>query len=170
MLLVAAGNEPTATVTVDGVPLSYRDVLQLTGLSIGAGGEEAGLIAMLEAGKGDAALRRLYAQVENDPSELASLGAALTSAMSEMSDKTVQYSNDERRWIFRNVPAGTPWARAQDMLREHGLVADKHGDVMVVSLPGAFAPGCYFSTNVTLTFNQMRLYKTDLSQPIPDCL
>jgi peroxiredoxin len=56
------------------------------------------------------------------------------------------------------------------MLREHGLVADKHGDVMVVSLPGAFAPGCYFSTNVTLTFNQMRLYKTDLSQPIPDCL
>ena len=227
MLLVGAGNEPAATVTIDGVPLSYRDVLQLTALSLGGGGfaqsavvkqpaempkaspyvyyagtdaggkpivwisaavksgaklsaaetaeltreyEGTGLIAMLAAGKGNPAVQRLYAAVKNDPSALASLGVAMTTAMSEMSTDTVQYANDQRRWIFRNIPAGTPWAHAEDMLREHGLVADKRGEQMVVSLPGAFQPGCYFSTNVTLTFNQMQLYKIDLSQPIPDCL
>jgi hypothetical protein len=228
LLLVAAANEPTATVTVDGIPLSYRDVIQLTALTLGAGDvvqnglvkppadmprtspyvyyagtdaggksivwvsaavkpgtklstsetvemtreyEEAGLLSMLASGKGNAAIQRVYAQIKNDPGALTSLGAALTNAMSTMSEKTVQYANDERRWIFRNVAAGTPRAHAQEMLREHGLVASEGGDTMVVSLPGAFAPGCYFSTNVTLTFrDQMRLYKIDLSQPIPDCL
>jgi len=226
--LVAAANEPTATVTVDGVPLTYRDVLQLSALSLaGAGvmqtgvakqssempaaspyvyyagtdaggkpivwistairsgaklsdaqtaemereGEAAGLLAALAASKGDAPIQRLYTQAKNDPAELASLGAALTGAMTQMSALTVQYSNEQRRWIFQNIPAGTTRTRVEEMLQGHGLVADTKGNTMVVSLPGAFQPGCYFSTNVTLTFSdRMQVYKIDLSPAIPDCL
>ena len=228
MLLVAAGNEPAATVAIDGVQLSYRDVLQLTALSLrGAGvmqgaeakqpsqmpkaapyvyyagndaegkpmvwistaiqsgaklsdaqaaevsreAQAASLLAGLAAGTSDAAIQQLYAQVKSDPTALAGLGAALTSAISRMSTLTVQYANEQRRWIFRTITAGTTRAQAEEMLREHGLVATVNGNAVVVSLPGAFQPGCYFSTNVTLTFgDRLQLYKIDLSQPIPDCL
>jgi hypothetical protein len=228
LLLVAAGNEPAATVIVDGVVLSYRDVLELTGLSMAAGeyvrgaivkrpadmpksspyayyagtdaggkpivwvsesmksgatlsaaqtaeamreAQQAGLLAALATGKGSAAIQRLYAQTKSDPEALATLGTALESAMSEMSGKTVEYARDERRWIFRHIPEGTTRAQALAMLRDHGLVASERGDTTVVTLPGAFEPGCYFSTNVTLTFaDGKQLYKIDLSQPIPDCL
>jgi hypothetical protein len=227
LLLVGAANEPAATVTVDGVALSYHDVLLLTALTIGAGAsvqsgivkqpadmpksspfvyyagtdaggkpivwisttvksgaklsaaetaemlreyQEAGLAAALVTGGGNAAIQRLYTQIKSNPSALQSLGATLASAMSEMSQKTVQYATDERRWIFRTIPAGTARAHAIEMLREHGLVSTENGDATVVKLPGAFEPGCYLSTNVTLTFADQQLYKIDLSRPIPDCL
>lgn len=229
-LIIAAGNEPPATVTVDGVPLTYRDVLQLTALYLGSVGftqrgiikqpadmpkaapyvyyagrdakgkpivwvstavhdplpktlsaaqqaemmrelEDVGVIVTLQLGQGNADLRRVYEKVKNDPAGLTSLGAALGRAMSQMSARTVQYANDERRWIFAHVHAGTPRSRAEAMLHAHGLSASEQGHTTVVSLPGAFEPGCYFSRNVTLTFDRYkRLYKIDLSQPIPDCL
>ena len=226
-LIAATGNAPSATVSVDGVPLTYSDVLQISGLMLisgeivrtgiakqpaempaafpyvyfagtDAGGkpivwvssivqahaklsdsdtaeltreaEGAGLMAALVSGQGTPAVRRLYEEVKNDPNKLASLGAQLTSAMKTMSQDSVQYQNDERRWIFQSIPAGTPRLVAEDLLRSHGLVAAQKGDTMVVTLPGAFQPGCYWSASVTLTFKRETLYKIDLSPPIPDCL
>jgi hypothetical protein len=226
-LLLAAGNEPTATVAVEGVPLSYRDVLQLTALALGGSGlaqgaivkqaaempksspyiyyagtdaggkpivwisaairsnskpsaaemaemvreeEQMGLVVMLVTGQGNPEIRSLYARVQSDPTRLAALGAELRDAMTQMSAKTVEYSDDQRRWIFQNISAGTPRDRAEEMLQAHGLTASASGETTIVNLPGSFQPGCYFSSNVILTFKSSALYKIDLSQPIPNCL
>lgn len=133
--------------------------------------EAAALLAMLDMGRGTSKWHVVFEKLKSDPARIAALGPELTSAMTEMSRKTVEYSNAQRRWIFSSIPAGKPRARVYEMLRAHSLTASETKGVIVVSLPGAFEPGCYFSTNVLLTFDKNdRLYKADLGQPIPDCL
>jgi hypothetical protein len=129
--------------------------------------QTAGLLASLGAGKGSPKWQSVYAAIENDPSRLAGIGAELQTAMTDMSTAIVAKSAADRKWMFANLTEGMSQAQVDAALRSHGL-ASKSG---VVTLPGAFEPGCYFSTKVTMAFDASgRLYKMDLSQPIPDCL
>ncbi|HEY1976129.1 MAG TPA: hypothetical protein VGG89_06285 [Candidatus Baltobacteraceae bacterium] len=129
--------------------------------------EASAMLATLDMGKASSNWQRVYATVKNDPARLAALGAELEGAIRDMSAAIVAISAANRQWMFANLTEGMPRAQVYRALRLHGLAAK--GDV--VSLPGRFEPGCYFSTNVTMTFDASeRLDKMDLSQPIPDCL
>lgn len=137
----------------------------------------AGLLAVLGVGEGAANLQGLYRKVRFDAKPRQRLGIELAIAIEKMSEKVVRYSTQERRWMFASLTAGMSRSRVAQMLRARGIsvITAKAGrgvrSTMVVSLPGEFEPGCYFSRNVTMTFDAAeRLYKMDLSQPIPDCL
>lgn len=141
--------------------------------------EAASLLAMLDLGKGLPKLHAIFEKVRTDNRRVAALGPELADAMKEMSEKTVAYSETNRHWIFANIQAGTPGVRVYEMLNAHGLGAtaasgkqqDAAQTPIVVSLPGSFTPGCYFSRNVIITLDRSeRVYKIDLSQPIPNCL
>lgn len=137
----------------------------------------AGLLAVLGVGGGGPALQSLYGKVRFDANSRQKLGIELATAIEKMSEKVVKYSTQERRWMFASLTAGMPRSRVAQLLQSRGIsaTATKVGrgvrSTMLVSLPGAFEPGCYFSRNVTIAFDAAgRLYKMDLSQPIPDCL
>ncbi len=139
----------------------------------------AALLVMLGAGKGGSDLQRLYRKASSTAESRQRLGVALENAIERMSEKVVHYSSRERRWIFAHLTAGMPRARVLQLLRTQSLTV-KSGSVpathdgrqtLLVNLPGTFEPGCYFSSNITIAFDaSVRLYKIDLSQPIPDCL
>lgn len=131
----------------------------------------ASMLAMLDMGKGTSKWHRLYEKMKSNPARLPALGNELSAAMTGMSKKTVEYSAVQRRWMFANIHAGTPSAQVYELLKAHGLVATRTSRDAVVSLPGAFEPGCYFSIDVIISFDASgRVYKLDLSQPKPDCL
>lgn len=125
------------------------------------------------------ALHPLYAAAAGDPQKLNRLGLALADAIRQMSDLTVARSADDRRWMFATLTPAMNRAQVYAALRGRGLRATaQNGRVdfpadgpAIVTLDGAFEPGCSFSNTVTIAFDATNhVEKLDYGAPIPDCL
>ena len=123
-------------------------------------------------------LHPLYAKNARDLTQLNALGLALADAVKQMSDLTVARQAEDNKWVSAEVKPSMTRAEVYDALRERGLAAttqDEHTNFpesgsAIVTLPGAFEPGCYFSTKIALSFDSNdRLTKTSI-RDVPDCL
>lgn len=137
----------------------------------------AQILTALEAGQGGPTWQRMYLATPSDPASREDLGRAIALSQESWSNQTVAHTDLDRKWIFANVVAGMPRAQVYTALHRRGYIPtnrsgnDPLAGVAVILLPGAFEPGCSFSNDLTFTFDSNdRLFKIDLSQPIPDCL
>ncbi len=177
-----AGNDPKTGKPSFWVSkaLEDRDTTQQYAATIQREQIAAGVLYALASGKGTPALRALYTATPADPVHRQQLAQALAGALRTWSNETVAKSKAGRAWMFAALTAGMPRNTVYALLRARGLKATSGGmgtdafpasGSALVNLPGAFEPGCSFSRDVTIQFDSTnRLYKLDLSEPIPDCL
>ncbi len=132
----------------------------------------AAFLASLDQGVGTPALLALYAEVPKDPQDQERFGLELGHALQEWSDQTVTHSDADRQWIFAHLHDGMTRSEVNALLLDHGLKLEPNPKgPAIVELQYAFAPGCGFTRNVEIKFDQRdTLYAVDLSQPKPDCL
>ena len=132
----------------------------------------ASFLANLDQGFGTPALLALYAKISKDPQDQERFGLELGHALQEWSDQTVTHSDADRHWIFTHLHDGMTRADSIAVLQGHGLKVESNPKgPAIVELQYAFAPGCGFTRNVEINFDQRdTLYSVTLGQPIPDCL
>ena len=137
------------------------------------------ILSGLDAGKGSAKWRRLYGAVPPTPRERQAFAMQIVSALEAASAWSVATADANRQWLFATLHAGMTRTKVYALLDAHQITPTDaslrqtkptSGDA-IVTLPGAFEPGCSFTTRVTIAFDSDdRVTKLDLSEPIPDCL
>jgi len=137
------------------------------------------ILSGLDAGKGSAKWRRLYGAVPPTPQDRQAFAMQIVSALEAASAWNVATADANRQWLFATLHAGMTRTKVYALLAARQIAPTDaslrqskpaSGDA-IVTLPGAFEPGCSFSTRVTIAFDSDdRVTKLDLSQPIPDCL
>jgi hypothetical protein len=136
------------------------------------------VLRALDEGFGGKVLQSLFAATSQDTASRVRLGGDVFGAMQSASDQTVQFSTKMQTWLLAHIKIGMTRSAVYEMVKSQNVRIydwDYGGrisrPVAIIALPGAFEPGCSFSTNVTLTFDSGdRVDKIELSKPIPDCL
>ncbi|MBV8638074.1 MAG: hypothetical protein JO322_08295, partial [Candidatus Eremiobacteraeota bacterium] len=162
--------------------------------------EEAVQIAAgLDAGGGGSTLQALVQRSGRSPEALTVLAIQVVDAMNRASRQTVANSEAAKQWMVAHLQPGMRRENVMRALEAQGLkpvltalkplCSDGYvyqwwyqdeistddcssGErVVTVSLPGAFQPGCSFTSSVNVFFDDRdRLQRLVLGRNVPDCL